>query len=410
MSIQGWVRFLVVGALLTAAPAARAQLTQMPASLDDEFAQLSASIPGFGGLYLDAQGTTHVYLLDLSHAGDVQDLGVRVEVEQGDYDFRDLYTWKQTLRPLLAQGGAVSLDIDEQRNRLRFDVRQADLETFTATLASFLPRVRVPANAVLVEAAAPTIATALLTDRVRPVPAGVQLAMSFGNCTLGANAHRGAAGFVTASHCTRSDKMQGGLDNTVFFQTSVVTADRVGVETFDPPLFTGGACPSGRQCRLSDAAFVSYDSASLSAGGQIANPLSCGISGPQPLTVNPVVPRLSVTAVSLMNSLGGSVVTKVGRTSGCTFGAIQNTCEDVNVYKTVQLFGIPFTVDTGVTLLCQNRVGAYDAPGDSGSPVFMRHGNEATMAGILWGGDGSSFVYSPWLWVFSELGVLPDTQ
>jgi hypothetical protein len=410
MSNHHWIIVLATGAMLAAAPSARAQSTAMPASLDDEFSQLAEQVPGFGGLYLDADGTTHVYLTDLSRAGEVQDLGKRVAVEPADYDFRDLHAWKQALRQLLAQRGALSLDIDENRNRLLFNVEMADLEAFTATLGRFLARLRVPKEAVLVEPSEPDVVQELLTDKMRPVPAGSQISPG---CTLGANAHllgAGAgAGFVTASHCTAS---QGVLDGTIFFQNDPSPAsNRVGVETFDPQLFTGGPCPLGRKCRFSDAAFVAYDSTADSAGGQIANAMFCGTFAPQSTLVNGFLPRLPVTAVTLANSLSGTVLTKVGKTSGCTFGTLQRTCEDTNAFKRQKVAGgLTISVDTGITLLCQNRVGAFSAPGDSGSPVFIRNGNEATLAGILWGGNGTGFSYSPWLWVATELGAVPDLQ
>ncbi|HEY4591225.1 MAG TPA: hypothetical protein VIJ61_02390, partial [Thermoanaerobaculia bacterium] len=71
-----WGRFLWLAALLIAAPAARAQ--EMPQTLDQEYARMAERVPGFGGLYLDEQGTTHVYLQDLSRAGDMQGLGDRM--------------------------------------------------------------------------------------------------------------------------------------------------------------------------------------------------------------------------------------------------------------------------------------------------------------------------------------------
>src|SRR6185295_6756320 len=105
---------LLIGALPALAPVARAQETVAPLTLDQEYARLAEQVPGFGGLYLDEEGTTHVYLQDLSRAREVQGLGERVEVHQGQYDFRDLMAWKDELRPLLARRGAAFLDIEER--------------------------------------------------------------------------------------------------------------------------------------------------------------------------------------------------------------------------------------------------------------------------------------------------------
>src|ERR1700681_845895 len=211
---------LLAATLLVAAPGVRAQ--EMPPTLDDQFAQEAGRVPGFGGLYLDARGTTHVYLTDLSLSREVQDLGNPVVVEQGQYDYRDLYTWRVELRPQLAQRGAVFLDIDEQRNRIVFGVESGSLDAFSANLQSVLRATGVPPEAVIVEAAEPIVPQELLTDSIRPVPGRVQIEFlnsggGISICTLGTNATRaGVKGFITASHCTAT---RGVVDGTIFYQS-----------------------------------------------------------------------------------------------------------------------------------------------------------------------------------------------
>lgn len=393
---------MVVSALLAAGTAARAQEETEPMlSLDEEFARLAEEIPGFGGLYLDEEGTTHVYLQDLSRAEDVQDLGESVEVHQGDYDFRDLFAWKDEVRELLGRREAYFLDIDEQRNRLLFGVDRELLEEFQGELQTYLRNTRVPPEAVLVEAAEPIVTQEQLTDTIRPVPGGVQIWSSGGACTLSVNAKRlGVRGFITNSHCTAT---RGVVDGTVMFQATSASADRIGVETVDPAFFTGGPCPSGKKCRRSDAAFFAYDDEDLSEGGQIANPTLCGLGFPGSLDTNPAQPRRPVTGFLFGTPVSGSVVTKVGRTTGCTFGAQKNTCVDANVSQPIPFLpGWSFVTD--MTMLCQNLSSAFSQSGDSGSPVFLAKKNAATLAGIHWGRNGSSAIYSPWLFVHSELG------
>jgi Trypsin len=386
-TLRLWTRILSVIALLAAASMVRAQ--DVPQSLDDEYAQMAARVPGFGGLYLDERGTTHVYLQDLSRAGEMRGLGDRVVFQQGDYDFRDLQAWKDQVRPELSGTGAVYLDIDERRNRLVFGVEREAVDRFTEELQRFLGGTRVPPGAVIVEAAEPIQPLELVTDTIRPVPAGVQISSSVGFCTLGTNAVRaGVKGFITASHCTAR---QGVVDGTVFFQNAP-GGGQIGVETVDPPFFTGGPCPSGRLCRRSDTAFSAYSSASFSAAAKIANPLFWGVSSGTLLT-SLAMPRLPVASFLLGSVSSGSLVFKVGRTTGGTMGSVTNTCIDANV------------ANSTVTMLCQDQAGALSAPGDSGSPVFVQSGGVATLAGILWGGNGSgSYVYSPWIFIFSELG------
>jgi hypothetical protein len=351
-------------------------------------------VPGFGGLYLDEEGVTHVYLQDPARAGEMQGLGERVVFQRGDYDFRDLYTWKDQVRPELAQPGAVYLDIDERRNRLVFGVESEMIDRFSTELQSFLRDTRVPPEAVIVEAAEPIEPLELLTDKIRPVPAGVQIsrplnATTIAICTLGANAVRlGVKGFVTASHCTAA---QGSVDGVAFSQSTPDGTSRIGVETVDPPLFTGGSCPSGRSCRFSDAAFAAYDSNAFSAGPKIANPAVWGLATGT-LQVNAAQPRLSLGNTPFGSAPAGYLVFKVGRTTGGTFGPVAQTCSDSNVSK------------SKITMLCQDRVVAGSNSGDSGAPVFLQSGGKAILTGVLWGGTGTSFVYSPWLLVFAELG------
>jgi hypothetical protein len=393
-----WGRFLWLAALLIAVPAARAQ--EMPQTLDQEYAQMAVKVPGFGGLYLDEQGTTHVYLQDLARAGDLQGLADRVVFQQGDYNFGDLYAWKDQVRPQLAQPGAVYLDIDEQRNRLVFGVERAYIDRFNEGLQSFLRGTRVPPAAVIVEASEPIVLTTeFLTNKIRPVPAGVLISRPLGSfdvfspCTLGANAVRaGVRGFVTASHCTAARSV---VDGAVFFQSTPGGTSQIGVETVDPPFFTGGACPPGRKCRFSDAAFAAYDSAALSAGPQIANPLLWGVMLGT-LQVSAAQPRLSLTSFVFGTPSTGSFVFKVGSTTGGTIGPVSQTCVDANV-------------PNSITMLCQDLVLAGAAGGDSGAPVFFKGSTSANLVGIQWGVLGPRYVYSPWIFVFAELGGLIPT-
>jgi hypothetical protein len=395
----GWGCFLLAGLSLAAAPTARAQ--ELELSLDEQYARLAESVPGFGGLYLDEEGTTHVYLQDLSREREVQNLGERVVVHQGDYDFRDLYAWREEVRSQLAERGAVFLDIDERRNRVLFGAERDSLGDFSAGLYTWLRGTRVPPEAVIVEEAEPVTPLANLNDRIRPVPGGVMITPvgsggAFPPCTLGVNANwYGVKGFITASHCTQQ---RSYVDGTLFYQNTFASANLIGIETIDPPYFTSSPCPAGRKCRRSDASFASYATASDSQGGKIANPVICGFGGlPGSTNINPAQPRLSVTNF-LFGSPVGSFASKVGITTGCTMGSLKNTCIDVNTAASY-------------TMLCQDQVSASASFGDSGSPVFVQHSTEATLVGILWGGNSGGYFYSPWLFVHGELaGVVPDLK
>jgi hypothetical protein len=373
--------------------------TETPFTIDQEYARIAEQVPGFGGLYLDERGTTHVYLQDLSRAREVYGLGERVEVHQGDYDFRDLHAWKSEVRELLSRPGMVSLDIDETRNRLVIAAEPAYVERIQRELRDLLRPTSVPVAAVLVEAGEPIEPRVDLRDQFRPIPSGVQINSAPGICTLGVNVTRNGVtrGFVTNSHCT---SMRSQVEDTVFFQPTMGIFDRVGVETVDPAFFMNGNCPSKRRCRYSDAAFVAYDDPDFSAGGNIANPTFCGT---QVFTreVSPVLPRVPITGFSISSPASGTVLYKVGRTTGCTLGSLKNTCIDVIVNQ--NLGGV--MVPTDMMMLCQNTVSAVNGGGDSGSPVYRKSGNSAILMGILWGGTSSLYGYSPWAFVVSELAI-----
>ena len=92
----------------------------------------------------------------------------------------------------------------------------------------------------------------------------------------------------------------------------------------------------------------------------------------------------------------GDILNKVGRTSGWTRGPVTATCFDTGVSGSAP----------PIAMLCQDRVQAYVAGGDSGSPVFEQIGgwNPVTLVGILWGGSASSFVFSAMENIHAEFG------
>ena len=392
-------------AILGGAAAAGAQddglPTEAPFTIDQEYARLAERVPGFGGLYLDERGTTHVYLQDLSYVREVQGLGERVEVHQGDYDFRDLHAWKSEVRELLSRPGMVSLDIDETRNRLVITAERAYAERLRAELRELLRPTSVPVAAVLVDVGDPFEPLVDLRDQFRPVPSGVQIRNGNGGiCTHGVNATRAnTRGFVTNSHCT---SVRSQVEGTVFFQTSVSPQTRIGVEQVDSAFFQNGNCPNNFRCRYSDSAFVAYDDPDFSAGGNIANPMFCSTQA-GPIDVSPILPRVPITGFSILSPASGTVLYKVGRSTGCTFGSLKDTCADIVVNKKVNGQSIP----TDIMMLCQNTVAAIGAPGDSGSPVYRKSGNEGILMGLLWGGntDAGRLIYSPWMFVVADLGI-----
>ena len=367
---------------------------------------VARAVPGFGGLFLDSSGMPAVYLTDPRQrraaeqalTGFTRSEGVRgpqLKVLRGDFDYLTLDRWLNRATPeALAVPGAVFVDLDERRNRVRVGVEDGAAEV---AVKNVIARLSIPASAVIIERTAPIRLAATLRSRLRPVRGGLQINFTQFVCTLGFNALKsGTNSFITNSHCTET---QGGNQGTLYYQPLSSTANSlIGTEAADPSYFQGGVCPAGRRCRYSDAARARYSSGVNFKLAQIARTTSRGaLSGP--LTISTANPFFRITA-ERANPVAGAQANKIGRTTGWTFGQINATCVAVNVSE------------TNITQLCQSLVSAGVGPGDSGSPVFSwpGTGGNITLLGILWGGssDGTLFAFSPMSGIerSGELGAL----
>ncbi len=360
-----------------------AQALQAP-----DVASLRATVPGFGGFYLDGGGAT-VYLTDIRQRGAAEGALAaygQVRVLQGDYTYEQLDHWFQRLSPeALALRGAVFVDLDEAKNRVLVGVEHA---AAAAAVRGLVARLGLPGQAVVVAEVEPIRFAATLRDQVRPVRGGLQINFTQYLCTLGFNADRsGQASFIVNSHCTQT---QGGTEGTLYYQPlASVAGSFIGTEVHDPKYFRGGACPRGWKCRYSDAARAAYASGVSFDLGGIAR-----TSGPNNSALD-IVGDFRVVGEG--SAPVGAVVNKIGRTTGWTQGTVTNTCVNTAVSG------------TNIVQLCQTFVSAGVGPGDSGSPVFGQSGTtSATLLGILWGGNssGTLFVYSPIANIERELGAL----
>ncbi|MGB9367045.1 MAG: hypothetical protein WCE79_13645 [Xanthobacteraceae bacterium] len=372
-------------------------------TLDDLFLAVAARVPQFGGLYVARDKALQVVLTDTS-ASVVEAARQAVNEVfgperireggfhpvQGRYNFPQLHDMHMRARGVLAVPGVVLLDADERRNRLKVGLSRLDVQP---TVEAKLAALGIPLEAVIFEQQAPM---RMLWDwgpdpqaRTRPVVGGTQITVNgAGLCTLGFVTRRaGVNGFVTCSHCTA---VQGAVDGTRFDQPNAATpgslSNGVGTETVDPPRFTGGDCPSGRRCRMSDSIFAVMPTGVTGHQGQILHP-------------DPNFPS-NYSIRGTRAALCGDGVSKMGRTSSLTGGVVDGTCADISP---VDGNGN----DTGFTLLCQDRVEGLAGHGDSGSPVFQGFSNDfdVRLLGLLWGGNDSHFDYSPIASVQAELGL-----
>lgn len=241
---------------------------------------------------------------------------------------------------------------------------------------------------------------ATLRSVFRPTMAGIQVHFTRYVCTIGANVdHAGGRSFIINSHCTGK---QGGTEGTTYAQPDRTTNPEVIATEVDDPLYVGGgSCPKGKKCRHSDASRALYSAGTASNRGEIAQ-----TTGPNngSLTVSTTNPFFTVTSQdnSTKNFAVGTVVNKVGRTTGWTQGQVDRSCVNTSVSgSTVYLFCQTFVVNAGGATV----VGG----GDSGSGVFrITSGSNVQLVGLLWGGssDNKMFVFSPLASVQQELGAV----
>jgi hypothetical protein len=362
--------------------------------------ELARQVPGFGGFYLDAAGAPTLYLTRGSDRGNAEralagylaarGLGpAALQVQEGRYGWQQLERWQDAATMAAFEfPGAVFVDNDETVNRIRIGVE--DLNSMGQIRAA-IARSGLPDEAVIIERAEPIAMVATLQNVVtRPVQAGVQIHFGQYVCSVGFNATSGGQNsMITASHCTNK---QGGVENTAYYQPLQSSQPtQVAREVDDPVYLRGGpGCPKGRVCRRSDAARALYINGVSGAVGVIAktsgaNNGSLDVSG-----------SFAITSDDANNSTPvGSTVNKVGRTTGWTAGTMTAKCVNTGVQG------------SKIVQLCQNFVTAGVAGGDSGSDVFLvTSGTSVRLLGVLWGGGGGQFVFSPLQNVIQELGPL----
>jgi hypothetical protein len=368
---------------------------------------LARAVPGFGGMFFDAQGQATIYLRDAGQRANaeralapfLQARGIgaaRLRVLKGEFDWTQLERWQgSATTEALSVPGAVFVDADEASNRVRIGVERGASGRVRAALA----RAGLPDAAVIMEEREPiTFAVGQgpgpkakpgsgpsLQGVVRPIIGGVQINFPGYLCTLGFNV--GGGSFITNSHCTTT---QGGTEGTPYWQpTQSASPSQIATEAADPTYRSSlSGCPSGRDCRFSDASRASYANGfSQFTIGRIAKTDRPG----RGLTITG---QFTITGEG--SATVGEVVNKVGRTTGWSQGSVTNTCVNTNVSG------------SNITQLCQNFVSATVGSGDSGSPVFqILSGDNVHLVGILWGGSGSQqFVYSPISNIEQELGGL----
>ena len=366
-------------------PAASASPARQDPTLDEEWARAAREeAPGFAGYYLDPSGATVVLLKNPSARPAVEAYVARQHgraagaVRRVQWDFAQLKSWGDALGPLFDLPGVYTLDIDEVRNRVRVGV--ADRADRAAVFAEAARR-GVPVGAVAAEVEPAPEGRVNLNDPVRPVQAGFQIYNPDlqGYCTLGFNAVIGGQSrFVTASHCSKTQYVTDGGA----LRQSGPSDGIIGTELHDRERTESCSADTRRFCRRSDSSIFGYSAGVSGDFGYIARTMSVGNGARGSLVVDPGSPRFTIVAkTATTGQPTGTMIHKVGRTSGWTKGLVTSTCVRISYFN------------------CQWISKTWSEPGDSGSPMFTEPaGADVGLAGLLWGGpigDWTTTYYSP---------------
>jgi hypothetical protein len=400
-----------VTGLLVQTEAVKLELSQdMPRTIDDDFAALVDSIPGFGGWFVDAaNGQPIVVLRNLSNLSIAEGKlrsrvqkalansrgasDARLVARQGDYDFRQLYAWKRIAENILpTERAAVFVDANEALNRVQIGISDV---AATTSITKKMQQHGVPIEAIVITIVHPVRQYIDLDDRVRPIPAGVVAhhnSTPAGGCTLGFSASQatGPMGFVTNSHCTWA---LGNVTTATKFGQPV-QADSMGVEVEDPsPWQNSSGCQWWRTfyptavCRFSDAAFVDYRHVSSDSVkfGYIARTTQRGLVGfSGTIVIDANNPRFEI-ASKYYSVPSGVFVEAVGVTHGWRTLQTTNSCTTA-------------VGENNFLLWCQIQATGNAGGGDSGAPVFgydycddgqlqRADGTKCVkLAGVIWGG------------------------
>ena len=318
---------------------------------------------------------------------------------QGQSGDRIEAAFRRASPEVMAIPGTVFSDNDERIGKVVIGISHMNAD---GAVRAAMRRQGVAENDYVVELTQPIENKATLRSVFRPTMAGIQVHFTRYVCTIGANVDHvstGGRSFIINSHCTGK---QGGTEGTTYAQPDRTTNPEVIATEVDDPLYvSGGSCPKGKKCRYSDASRALYSAGTASNRGEIAR--TTGVNNLS-LTVDASNPFFTITSQdnSTTNFAVGTVVNKVGRTTGWTRGAVTRSCTNTSVSgSTVYLYCQTFVADAGGAQV----VGG----GDSGSGVWIDSGNGAAkLVGLLWGGssDNKSFVFSPLAQVQQELGAV----
>ena len=402
-----------------------------PESVDAQLSYLSEMVPGFAGVYLDgkefvvlqAQGAEagesldqQAFLASVSAAApSARRPGIEkiqrlmsehpVRVRSVRYDYETLHAWVQEVFANVELPPSLnSFGISNRLNQITFDLHDAGDTTF---VAEQMGKLGIPAEAYSFEITpeaslqAGRLANTTLRSSIDPVVGGIEVAGGGGGpCTMGFiidaefPPNTWNRSFLTADHCTDemgqplNDPTCTGVRGTLFFQGPGV-GRAIGWEYYNGYRTHHGdsRCDNfdsrlDNDCYDADVALIKLDAGDKSHRGKIAK---TGTPG----NINWNTSNFyKVTDFEDSIPIEGTIVRKVGRTTGETYGTITHGCVLYNdpvagryfcSFRVARPSGVSFTISSN---------------SDSGSPVFqVTSGTNVTAIGILIAGNGNDIFY-----------------
>ena len=395
---------------------------------ESRFVQLANEIPGFAGYYIEAgSGQLVAYVKDstkgfaaaagaLSAHLATDGLGLpprvrpsTVRIRKADYDFQTLSDYRDIVSDsILGLPGVVSVDLDEQINRVTIGIETSKASQARPLVLDRLRQYGIPIAAVNLKQAArvlnmvaygsPPVTKTRRYDSILESGSPDTLAaglpyydkLANGLCTVGAVVDSGSTRlFMSASHCTKHMfHLNGDTILTYLYGTLI------GVERGDRE-HTGHAC-NIVFCwddRSSDAAIFSFSSGLVpNRKGVIARPGTRSqlvLNAARDTSINSSHPWLFVRGTAAAGDLAsGETIDKVGMRAGWTYGTITGTCVDV-------LFDNSDNGDGYQKTYCEAEAdGLGSRRGDSGGPIFIWDGYDgATLIGTMTACAGSTGFY-----------------
>lgn len=371
---------------------------------------LARLIPGYGGHFLDSEGTLVVRAKDQvaaqSRVADISDrvFGTSrqfqpkratgtVRVEQADFTFLELRDFRDGLFRMLALPGVVGLDLDEERNRVQFGVLVGERSATVAQVLAEMERSGVPLGAVEFEdvlesgddvatfASPLALPNTSLSSAHDTLKAGLMISWHLqggasGGCTIGWTTYTDFRqfdeAFVTGTHCSSG---WGELEATAYWQPTFSGA-AIGVEYDDQQWWK--CTPDGAiLCVWADANIVKTQ-------GRPVRPNTIAQVIPWTTTINPSHPVFDVVG-EVASSLMGMDVVLMGAQTGVSAGYIVDTCYDRQ--------------NGMLVYLCQDGGSYIRQNGDSGGAVFTPTDpyvmDEVLLMGIHSGYKNGKAYFSP---------------